>query len=156
VFGIWWLYFTDVPASGLSERHGRRMAWVYLHFPMHLSLVAAAVALAHTLVAEADETDPGQFEFGSIQYIVIPVAAILLAIGLIGLVGGTPRELARQRLRVFLWAAAALVIAEAVLLGVDSYDLETSTVIVAVVLALTARSIRRIGAAPEPVPDAGT
>ena len=156
VFGIWWLYFTDVPASGLSERHGRRMAWVYLHFPMHLSLVAAAVALAHTLVAEADETDPGQFEFGSIQYIVIPVAAILLAIGLIGLVGGTPRELARQRLRVFLWAASALVIAEAVLLGVDSYDLETSTVIVAVVLALTARSIRRIGAAPEPVPDAGT
>lgn len=48
------------------------------------------------------------------------------------------------------------MIAEAVLLGVDSYDLETSTVIVAVVLALTARSIRRIGAAPEPVPDAGT
>ncbi len=118
VFGIW---CSTSPTFLLkSERHGRRMAWVYLHFPMHLSLVAAAVALAHTLVAEDDETDPGQFEFGSIQHIVIPVVMILLAIGLIGLVGG-PRELARQRLRVFLRAAAA-PIAEAVLLGVDSYD----------------------------------
>lgn len=148
VFGIWWLYFTDVPDAGLSDRPGRRLAWVYLHFPMHLGLVAAAVALAHTLTTERGPSTHGEATIGSIQYIVIPIAVILVSIGLIGVFGGAPRDLSRRRLRVFLLASGALLVAEGVLLGVESYDLEASAVIVTIVLAITAWRIRRIGEPP--------
>lgn len=147
VFGIWWLYFTDVPELGLSNDHRHRLAWVYLHFPLHLSIVAAAVALAHTLLAsvDAEKASSHAASIDSIQYIVIPITVILLAIGLIGVFGGAPRSLAHRRLRTFLAAAAVLVVAEVVLLGTDSYDLEASAFIVSIVLALTAWRIRRIG-----------
>jgi len=153
VFGVWWLYFTDVPTAGLSQHPGRRLAWVHLHFPMHLGLIATAVALAHTLGTGHGSSDHGGSTIGSIQYIVIPVAVILVSIGLIGRYGGAPRDLAVRRLRVFLLAAAALLIAEALLLGVDSYDLEASTIIVTIVLAATAWRIRRLGEPPSIGPD---
>ncbi len=158
VFGIWWLYFTDVPELGLSERHGNRLAWIYLHFPLHLGVVAAAVALAHTLLPE-HEGGGGTHDVATastIKYIVIPVAVILVAIGLIGLYSGGPRDLTRKRFRIFLFAAAALVLTEVALLGTDSYDLEASTVIVIVVLAITAGRIRRLGAPADvgPAPSA--
>ena len=153
VFGIWWLYFTDIPQMGLSEIHRRRMGWIYLHFPLHLGVIAAAVALAHTLLPDHADNPSAQgaahgSSIDSIQYIVIPVAVILLAIGLIGRCGGAPRQLARRRLHTFLAAAGVLVVAESALLGTDSYDLEASAVIVTAVLALTAWRIRRIGTMP--------
>lgn len=156
VFGIWWLYFTDVPDFGMSRHHGRRLGWVYLHFPLHLGLVASAVALSHTLLDEHDAPLTDVPTVGSIQYIVVPVAIVLLAIGFIGVCSGGPAELTRRRLRVFLVAAAALVVAEVVLLGTDSYDLEASTAVVTVVLLLTARQIRRIGEPPEFTSEAQT
>ena len=146
VFGIWWLYFTDVPELGMSDRHGRRLAWVYLHFPLHLGVIAAAVALAHTLLPEDEGGGHQGPTATTIRYIVIPIAVILVAIGLIGWYSGGPRDLTRRRLRVFVYAAGALVLTEVVLLGTDSYDLEASAVIVIVVLAVTAGRIRRIGA----------
>ncbi|HPU37969.1 MAG TPA: low temperature requirement protein A [Microthrixaceae bacterium] len=165
VFGIWWLYFTDIPEMGLSDHHGRRLGWIYLHFPLHLGIIAVAVALAHTLLpdhvandASAQATSHAS-SIDSIQYIVIPIAVILLAIGLIGVYGGAPRTLARRRLHAFLAAVAVLIVSEAALLGTDSYDLEASAVIVTVVLALTAWRIRRIGtitAVPDTVPDGGS
>lgn len=145
VFGVWWLYFTDVPDFGMSTAQGKRLGWVYLHFPLHLGLVAGAVALAHTLLdveSAASHDAPG---IGSIQYVVVPIAAILVSIGLIGWCSGGPADLTRRRLRVFLIAAAALGVSEIVLLGSNSYDLEASTLVVTVVLFLTARRIRRIG-----------
>lgn len=156
VFGIWWLYFTDVPDFGMSDRHARRHGWVYLHFPLHLGLVASAVALSHTLLDEQETSPQEAPTIGSIQYIVVPIAVILVSIGLIGLCSGGPVDVTRKRLRVFLFAAAALVIAEVVLLGSDSYDLEASTIIVTVVLALTALRIRRIGEPPEFTSEAQT
>jgi low temperature requirement protein LtrA len=144
VFGIWWLYFTDVPAMGLSSDHGRRLTWVYLHFPLHLSLVASAVALAHILVPHHESGHAEAGTISTIRYIVIPIAVILVAIGLIGMYGGGPRELVRRRFRVFLFASAALVVAEVALLGFNSYDLEASALIVSIVLAVTAWRIRRI------------
>ncbi len=144
VFGIWWLYFTDVPAMGLSTRPGRRLTWVYLHFPLHLSLVASAVALAHILVPHHDSGHADAATISTIRYIVVPVAVILITIGLLGICGGGPTGLVRRRLRVFLLATAALTASEVALLGMDSYNLEASAMIVTVVLAITASSIRRI------------
>lgn len=155
VFGIWWLYFTDVPDLGLSRHHRRRLGWVYLHFPLHLGLIASAVALAHTLVDDQAAARHDAPTVGTIQYIVVPVAVILVAIGLIGALSGGPRDLTRRRLRTFLSAAAALVVAEIVLLGSDSYDLEASTVVVTIVLFATAWRIRVMGEPPDlgPGPD---
>lgn len=143
VFGIWWLYFTDVPTMGLSTNHGRRLAWVYLHFPLHLCVLASAVALAHILLPH-EAAGHGEDSIGTIRYIVIPVAVILIAIGLIGVYSGGPSDVVRRRLRVFLLAAASLVLAEVAVLGLDSYDLEASAFIVTVVLMVTAWRIRRI------------
>ncbi len=144
MFGIWWLYFTDVPAMGLSTRHGRRLTWLYLHFPLHLSLVASAVALAHILVPHDESGHAEAGTISTIRYIVIPIGVILVTIGLIGVYGGGPPELVRRRLRVFLFAAGALIVAEVALLGFNSYDLEASALIVSIVLAITAWRIRRI------------
>lgn len=146
VFGIWWLYFTDVPTMGMSERPGRRLVWVHLHFPMHLGVVATAVALAHTLLPVEGSGAHDGGSINSIQYVVIPVAAILASIGLLGVFGGGDAALARTRLRVFLAATGVLVVSEAVLLGTESYDLQASAFIVTVVLAVTAWWIRRLGA----------
>lgn len=146
VFGIWWLYFTDVPTMGMSERPGRRLVWVHLHFPMHLGVVATAVALAHTLLPVEGSGAHDGGSINSIQYVVIPVAAILASIGLLGVFGGGDAALARTRLRVFLAATGVLVVSEAVLLGSESYDLQASAFIVTVVLAVTAWWIRRLGA----------
>lgn len=145
VFGIWWLYFTDVPEFGISGHQGRRLAWVYLHFPVHLGVIAAAVALAHTLVPEHDAGSHGGATIGSIQYVVIPVAVVLVSIGLIGVCSAGPAALVRHRLHVFLVAALILVVAEVVLLGIDSYDFQASAAMVTVVLAGAAWRIRRIG-----------
>lgn len=149
VFGIWWLYFTDVPELGMAEKHSRRLTWVYLHFPLHLGVVAAAVALAHTLLPESEGAGHDGPTASTIRYIVIPVAVILVTIGMIGLYSGGPRTLTAARLRIFLYAAAALIVTEVALLGTDSYDLEASAVIVIVVLAFTAARIRRLGAPAE-------
>lgn len=144
VFGVWWLYFTDVPAMGLSADHSRRLAWIHLHFPLHLCVIASAVALAHTLVPHPDQGDHATPTVSTIRYIVVPIAVVLVSIGMIGVYSGGPTALVRRRARVFLSAAAALVLAEAVLLGFNSPDLEASAFIVTVVLAVTALCIRRI------------
>ena len=144
VFGIWWLYFADVPAMGLSPDHRRRLAWIHLHFPLHLSVIASAVALAHTLVPHQGAGGHSAPAVSTIRYIVVPIAVILVSIGLIGICSGGPATLVRQRARVFLSAAVVLVLAEMVLLGFNSPDLEASAFIVTLVFAVTALCIRRI------------
>lgn len=139
IFVLWWLYFTDVPASGLPDSQARRTGWFYLHFPLHLSITALAVGMSRILVFDLETG-----EQRSIRYIVVPLIVIVASLAALNRMVGSP--LARRRMRIHLWSALALVIVWVVLFGVESIDLEWTAVAVAVVLGWSAFSIRRLPA----------
>jgi low temperature requirement protein LtrA len=142
VFALWWLYFTDVPTSGLPDAQGRRTGWFYAHFPLHLAITAVAVGLSRILVVELETG-----EQKSIRYIVLPLIVIVLSLAVLSRMLGTP--VARRRMRIHLWSALALVVVWLVLFGVESIDLEGTAVAVSVVLGWSAWRIRRLPADEE-------
>ena len=149
VFAIWWLYFTDIPPSGLPRTHARRGGWIYSHFPFHLCITAVAVSMSRILPPHAEAADKR-----SVRYIVLPLTIIAVCLAVMNLMIDTP--LARRRARIHLWSAVALVLAWIVLIGVDSFDLEGTAVVVTIVFAVSALRIRRLHVAGPPVPQAGT
>jgi low temperature requirement protein LtrA len=137
VFAIWWLYFADIPPSGLPRTGARRSGWIYAHFPFHLCITAVAVSMSRILPPAAEAADQR-----SVRYIVLPLTIIAICLALMNLMIDTP--LARRRARIHLWSAAVLVVAWVVLIGVDSFDLEGTAIIVTIVFAVSAVRIRRI------------
>ena len=115
-----------VEGTSLAQRRMVRSTWRRLH------VLSYPVALMTALHAAQAGTDAGN-----------PVFRVV-SIGLIGICSGGPATLVRQRARVFLSAAVVLVLAEMVLLGFNSPDLEASAFIVTLVFAVTALCIRRI------------
>ena len=143
VFAIWWLYFADIPPSGLPRTPARRGGWIYAHFPFHLCITAVAVSMARILPPAAEAADKR-----SVRYIVLPLTIIALCLAVMNLMIDTP--LARRRARIHLWSAVALVVAWVILIGVNSFDLEGTAVVVTIVFAISAGRIRRIRI-PDPV-----
>jgi low temperature requirement protein LtrA len=137
IFAIWWLYFADIPTSGLPGTAGKRGGWIYAHFPFHLCITAVAVSMSRILPPVAEAADKR-----SVRYIVLPLTIIALSLAVMNRMIDTP--LARRRARIHLWSAVALVIAWVVLIGVDSFDLESTAIVVTIVFAVSAWRIRRI------------
>ncbi len=141
IFAIWWLYFTDIPPSGLPRNPLRRHGWIFSHFPFHICITAVAVAMSRILPPAAEAADKR-----SVRYIVLPLTIIALCLALMNLMIDT--RLSRRRARIHLWSAGWLVVAWLVLIGVDSFDLEGTAVIVTIVFAVSALRIRRLHLAP--------
>jgi low temperature requirement protein LtrA len=137
VFAIWWIYFTDVPPSGLPATEGRRIGWMFGHFPLHLCITAVAVGMARLLSPVAEAVDKN-----TIRYIAFPLTVIVLSLALINWTIGTP--LALRRARIHLWSGVAMVLVWFVVIGNDSRDLEATAVLVTAVLAVSAARIRRL------------
>jgi low temperature requirement protein LtrA len=143
VFAIWWLYFTDIPASGLPRARRRRVGWMYAHFPLHISITAVAVGMSRLLLPSLEGRDAQ-----SIRYVTLPLTVIALSLALLNLMIDTP--LALRRARIHLLSAALLIVVWVVLFGFDSYDLEGTALAVMLVLAWSGFRIRRLPADPEP------
>ncbi len=146
VFAMWWLYFTDVPAAGLPPRAGRRTAWMLGHFPMHLGIVAVAVAMSKLLLPAPDTTESIQERF-----VIVPMAAVVLALAFLNWTVGT--SLARRRARIQLVGGLAVLALLPVVVQVNTFDLEDAAVILTVILAVTGLCLRRVRPAPADDPD---
>lgn len=112
VSAIWWIYFTQVPIAGIPTGAGRRRAWVFLHFPLHMGIVTMAIGLSKLLVLHEGEGITGR-----LLLITIPLVVVLASLAALDLVVGAPGV--RRRVTAVL-CAAAVVIAVAVLNGIRS------------------------------------
>ncbi|MET0420639.1 MAG: low temperature requirement protein A [Acidimicrobiia bacterium] len=107
-FTIWTSYFEDVPHAGIARR--RLTPWVGLHLVMQLAIAGTAIGVAKLVKTEPLALVPA----GDILEITASLAAVFLALGLLGLC--TRRTPARP---MFLLRVGASVIVVAA--GVTSW-----------------------------------
>jgi len=141
VYAIWWLYFTDIPRSGLPSGRGRRTTWMLGHFPMHLCITAFAVGMSKLLLPTAHALGPK-----AVRFVTVPLTVIVLSLALLNWTMNTPG--ARRREVIHLYSSVALTAVWVVLYALDTHDLEATALLVTAVLAVSAWRIRRIPDAP--------
>ncbi|MDN4614805.1 low temperature requirement protein A [Leifsonia sp. F6_8S_P_1B] len=76
LFALWWLYFLEPAAEGLSSRRGRSFYWGYGHYFVFASLAALGAGLEVAVQRGADHAEVSDT---AVEYAVaIPVAVFLL------------------------------------------------------------------------------
>lgn len=95
VFGLWWLYFDDVEAAEIKDRHFAPYAWVYAHLPLSLGITAFGVA-SKKLFASIGEPHL------KLEYVILYCGALILfalasALLELSLVQQDPRQQDRRR-----------------------------------------------------------
>ena len=76
LFALWWLYFLEPAAEGLSTKRGRSYYWGYGHYFVFASLAALGAGLEVAVQAGAAHADGN--EAGAEYAIAIPVAVFLV------------------------------------------------------------------------------
>jgi low temperature requirement protein LtrA len=154
VASIWWLYFTEIPTEGIPAGHRRRRAWVLLHFPIHLAIVAMAVGLSKLLLFRDGEAITER-----LVLITVPLVVVLGCLAALNLVIDGPEP--RRRAGILLGSAVVLASVAAVNGTRDTlevaglvldFQLGTTTLATIAVLLTTIVLIRR---APRPSPGNG-
>ncbi len=150
VASIWWLYFTEVPTGGIPDTSGKRRAWVFLHFPLHLAIVTLAVGLSKLLLFRDDRPIRER-----LWLITMPTVVVLLCLVAFNLLVGSGE--ARRRARILVGAAVVITLVASLNGSRDTlavgdvhldYQLGTTTLAITVVMLGSTRLIRR---APAPV-----
>jgi len=130
VFSIWWAYFDDIPLAGLAGTDARDRTWLVGHLPLHLAIVGVAVGSGKFITLQPSDHAPT----ACIVLFVGPLAAIYLALALIGAV--SPRRPLAPLLVLHLVTAAVIALVGALALILDSFAVEPARFIFgAVVLA---------------------
>jgi low temperature requirement protein LtrA len=76
LFALWWLYFLEPAAEGLSSRRGRSFYWGYGHYFVFASLAALGAGLEVAVQRGADHAEVSDT---AVEYAVaLPVAIFLL------------------------------------------------------------------------------
>ena len=76
LFALWWLYFLEPAAEGLSSKRGRSFYWGYGHYFVFASLAALGAGLEVAVQAGAAD---GHAPVTAVEYaIAVPVAVFLL------------------------------------------------------------------------------
>lgn len=76
LFALWWLYFLEPAAEGLSSRRGRSFYWGYGHYFVFASLAALGAGLEVAVQRGADHAEVSDT---AVEYAVaVPVAIFLL------------------------------------------------------------------------------
>jgi low temperature requirement protein LtrA len=144
MFAIWWLYFTDVPASGLpGGRHGVTI-WTLLHLPLHLAVVGLAVGVAKLLTAHAESGHHGP---GGIRFLALPL--LLVGVTMVGfnVLAGTAAN--RRRAWIHVGSVAATLAVLALGSGVEDLPPEVVAVLLTAVVVATAVATRRYALLPD-------
>ncbi|MGZ4690227.1 MAG: low temperature requirement protein A [Acidimicrobiia bacterium] len=81
VFAVWWIYFDDVPFSGLRSSRIAIESWIGGHLALQLSIVGAAIG-----VSKYVQLDPGtHIPAEEIESVAIPLIVLYLALIVIGI-----------------------------------------------------------------------
>ena len=108
VFGVWWMYFDDVPRAGIRPEPGRTAVWLLGHLILQLGLVASAVGYAKVLGYELGTTLVGDKSL----LLTLPLVGVLVGMTMIGV--GTrrvpPRPFVQLRLGVAVGVIAMAVV----------------------------------------------
>jgi low temperature requirement protein LtrA len=142
-FSIWWLYFTDVPASELPTSSNARTGWMLLHFPFHLGIVALAVGVAKLLVTP--DAAGGHGAPGGVQFLTIPLLLVTLSLVGLNLLVDGPQH--RRRAHIHSAATGVLAVLGVVTFTVDPLPPEASAWLLAGVMVATAAATRRFAVA---------
>lgn len=143
ITALWWLYFAHVARAGVPQSH---RAWVLMHFPLHLFIVALAVGLSKLLMPTSSAYTGSGFGL-----IAVPLVGALISIGVLIRLGGGPyahRGLVATILGSL--AVVGVVILNFLGRGVE-FDLAGTVLLVAIILAVVVRSIGP-NAPRDPVP----
>ena len=139
VFAIWWIYFSDVPVAGPPKHHNGHQAWMLLHLPLHLAIVGIAVGAARVVLI-----DEHAIAEQAIPYLAIPLAAVLVCLGLIARLSST----GGSGLVVAIHLGAAVLVGGigATAAIADPGGIEGTSVVLAGVMVLVVVAITRIRA----------
>ncbi len=102
VFGVWWAYFDDVPAAGISPAPLRTTGWLLGHLALQLALVASAVGYGKVLGYELESTLTDDTSL----LLTTPLVVVLLGLALIG---ACSRRVPRRGLVTLRLGTAAVV-----------------------------------------------
>lgn len=152
VFAIWWLYFTDVPASGLPSTRRGRFGWTLLHLPLHMAVVVLAVGVAKLLTAHAEVTE-GHAP-GGVRFLSLPLLLVGLSLVGLNLLAGTPEN--RRRAVIHVWSCLAIVVVVGVGFRLSHLPPEVIAVALTLVMVSTAVATRRFALPVDGDPDAST
>lgn len=150
MFAIWWLYFTDVPATGLPTGDRRVTAWTLLHLPLHVAVVGLAVGIAKLLTIHVDvvHTDHAP---GGVRFVAFPLLLVGASLAALNLLAGTPAN--RRRASIHLWSMAALVAVLVLGVGVRHLSQEVIAVLLTLVMIGTAMATRHFALVPDVAED---
>jgi low temperature requirement protein LtrA len=142
-FSIWWLYFTDVPATELPPSSRGRTGWMLLHFPLHLGIVALAVGIAKLLLGGLDHaTHAGP---GGVRFLPVPLVLISLSLAGFNLLTDGPQH--RRRALIHLTASLAMGLTGVLAYRFDELPPELTAGLFTAIMAATAVATRRFAVA---------
>lgn len=99
VFALWWAYFDGLERHGLPDG-SRGDWWMAVHLPLHLGLIAVAVAVSSVLIVAPTDQRP------EVLLVTAPVALSCLALATLDVAG---RGRAARRSALALVATAAVI-----------------------------------------------
>ena len=107
VFGIWWVYFDDIPFAGVRPDPARASGWLLGHLLLQVSLVGVAIGYAKLLRLGLG----GEISGDRSLLTTVPLAGVVLAMGVIGVCSRRvpQRGLVQFRLVLVGFAAAFVV-----------------------------------------------
>lgn len=138
MFAVWWLYFTDVPASGLPSTRGRRVGWTLLHLPLHMAVVVLAVGVAKLLTAHVESSGHAP---GGVRFLSLPLLLVGVSLMGLNLLAGTPEN--RRRALIHAWSCVAIVAVVGLGFQVSHLPPELIAVLLTLVMVGTAVATRR-------------
>ncbi|MCC7478157.1 low temperature requirement protein A [bacterium] len=105
IFAFWWVYFNSLEGSGLNQRFGNRIVWIYSHLPMLAALAAVSVGVrSAVLSASSTLADPQRWLLcGSVG-----LAYLLLGLQHLNAMGERCPDCLRRRAYVRIGSAAVL------------------------------------------------
>jgi low temperature requirement protein LtrA len=134
VFAVWWTYFDDIPLSGLRSSRVAIETWIAGHLALQIAIVGAAIGVSKFVQLEPGAHIPGS----DIESVAIPLAALYLALIVIG--ACTRRRPQRPLNLLRLATAAAIAVVGVLTWKIDAVNV-TDGVIAMTAVALVHAAI---------------